>query len=279
MVVTRVWPQPGQPLDADGLYGRAGLYGQADRPVPPDRPYVVVNMVTGVDGATAVGGVTKALGSPTDRAIFLHLRDVADAIIVGASTIRAERYGPARPSPEVMARRRHDGQSPRPPIVGVSRRIDFQWETPFFTDADPRPILLVPADADPEKLAEARHSADVITAGEGGVDMVAGLSELRRRGVNILLCEGGPTLNSQLLAAGLVDELCLTVAPTIAGGSGPAGIFHGPGTGAPRALSVAHILEEDDFLYLRYHALAPEGSEAQASAAQGSADQGSADQG
>jgi riboflavin-specific deaminase-like protein len=251
MVVTRLWPLPGQPVDP------TGLYGNADRSAPPDRPYVVVNMVTAVDGATAVGGVTKALGSPTDRAIFLHLRDVADAIIVGASTIRAERYGPARPSPDVMARRRHDGQSPRPPIVGVSRRIDFQWETPFFTDADPRPILLVPADADPEKLTEARRAADVIPSGEGGVDMGAGLAQLRQRGINVLLCEGGPSLNSQLLAAGLVDELCLTVAPTMAGGSQPTGIFHGPGPGASRPLTLTHILEEDSFLYLRYRTAAP----------------------
>jgi len=228
------------------------MYGNDDRTPPPDRPYVVVNMVSSIDGATAIDGVTKALGSPTDRVIFLHLRDVADAILVGAATVRAERYGPARPTPDIQEQRRRAGQAARPPIVAVSRSIDFQWETPFFTDADPRPILVVPADADPQKLQRARASADVITAGDGGVDLVAGLRQLRQRGIDVLLSEGGPSLNSQLLESGLVDELCLTVAPTVTGGSRRRGIFAGPGDGSTQSLTVGHILEEDSFLYLRY---------------------------
>jgi riboflavin biosynthesis pyrimidine reductase len=245
-VTWRLWPQPAAEVDA------AGMYATADRHPPPDRPYVVVNMVAGVDGVISIDGVTKALGSPTDHAIFVQLREVADAILVGASTIRAERYGPARPTPEARSRRLARSQTARPPIVAVSRSVDFDWATPFFTEADPRPILLLPADADVEKLERARLSADVITGGVGGVDLTAGLQELRRRGIEVLLCEGGPSLNSQLLHAGLIDELCLTVAPVVAGGHQPRGIFAGGDEPSSLALRVAHILEEDSFLYLRY---------------------------
>jgi riboflavin-specific deaminase-like protein len=230
------------------------LYGNDERVAPPERPYVVVNMVSSIDGAIAVDGVTKALGSPTDRAIFLHLRNVADAILVGAATVRAERYGPARPTPEVQARRQADGQVPRPPIVAVSRSIDFDWETPFFTDAEPRPILLVPADADPSRIERARRSGDVIAVGQGGVDLVAALGQLRARGIKVLLCEGGPSFNAQMLQAGLVDELCLTVAPTVTGGAQRRGIFAGPGEVSSLPLAISHLLEEDSFLYLRYRA-------------------------
>jgi riboflavin-specific deaminase-like protein len=246
VAVTQLLPRPAGDVDA------LRLYSDVDRPARPDRPYVVVNMVSTVDGAISVDGLTKGLGSPTDRAIFLHLRDVTDAVLVGAATVRAERYGPARPSPEVQARREAGGQAPRPPIVAVSRSIDFDWETPFFTDADPRPILLVPADADPARLARARRSGDVIAGGEGDVDLVAALGALRRRGIEVLLCEGGPSLNAQMLRAGLVDELCLTVAPMLTGGTQRRGIFAGPGEVSSLPLAISHVLEEDSFLYLRY---------------------------
>jgi riboflavin-specific deaminase-like protein len=245
-VLRRLWPPPTAEVEP------ATMYGGGDRPPRPDRPYVVVNMVAGVDGVTAIDGVTKPLGSPTDRAIFLQLREVADAILVGASTVRAERYGPARPTAEARSRRQARGQSARPPIVAVSRSVDFDWDTPFFTEAEPRPILLLPADADAEKVARARLSAEVITGGIGGVDLTAALAQLRRRGIEVLLCEGGPTLNSQLLHAGLIDELCLTVAPIVAGGNQPRGIFGGRTEPSSLALRVAHLLEEDSFLYLRY---------------------------
>jgi len=252
-MVRRLLPPPAADVDATTMYGNAG------RSAPPGRPYVVVNMVASVDGATAVRGVTKALGSPTDRAVFLHLRDVADAILVGAATVRAERYGPARPSPEVQDRRRHAGQAPSPPIVAVSRQVAFDWDTPLFAGADPRPILLVPADADVTRTRRARQVADVIATGSGGVDLTDALRQLRARGTRVLLCEGGPSLNAQLLEAGLVDELCLTVAPVLTGGSHPAGIFAGPGAGSPRPLTVRHVLEADSFLYLRYLAAPPGG--------------------
>jgi riboflavin-specific deaminase-like protein len=254
MVVTRLFPRP--EIDLDPVV----LYGNEDRTLRAGRPYVMVNMVSSIDGSTALGGVTKALGSATDRAIFLHLRDVADAILVGASTVRAERYGPARPTRDVQSDRLARGQSPTPPIVVVSRSINFDWQTPFFTESDPPPILLVPGNADVTKLGRAAQSANVITCGDTEVHLPDALSELHRRGVNILLCEGGPTLNTQLLQANLIDELCLTVAPLLVGGSQPRGIFAAGPPETVLSLPLSHVLEEDGFLYLRYGPNRPEPS-------------------
>ncbi len=132
----------------------------------------------------------------------------------------------------------------------VSRTLGFDWESPFFTDADPRPLILAPADGRPESLSQAREHADVLTTGRGAVDLAHALSQLRVRGIDVLLCEGGPTLNGELLGAGLIDELCLTVAPLMVPG-GPKGIF-GSGHSEPVPLRLAHLLEEDGFLYYRY---------------------------
>jgi riboflavin-specific deaminase-like protein len=263
-VVKQLFPLPGGDVDVDAALS---LYGNQDRRAGPDRPYVVVNMVASIDGVTAVDGVSKALGSPTDRAIFLRLRDLADAIVVGAATARAERYGPARPTSAAQAARLERGQAARPPIVVVSRSVDFDWETPFFADADPCPILLVPEDVDRGKRDRAAQSADVMTSGTGAVDLPAALGQLRDRGIEMLLCEGGPTLNAQLLGAGLVDELCLTVAPVLVGGPQSRGIIAGGITHAALSFPLAHVLEEDSFLYLRYcSAIGPAGSSAGSSA-------------
>lgn len=248
MAAKRARPVPAPETEA------LALYDNADRHPPAGRPYVIVNMVTSVDGATAVDGVTQALGSPTDRAIFLHLRNVADAILVGASTVRAERYGPARPTAPARAQRLDRGQAPKPPIVVVSRSMEFAWDSPFFTDADPLPILLAPSDAEPARLEAAGRYAEVATYGHGAVDLAAALGGLRARGIEILLCEGGPTLNTELLGAELIDELCLTIAPLCVGGNPQRGVF--APTAAPAvpaaALTLGHVLEKDGFLYCRY---------------------------
>lgn len=248
MVVQRLLPPPAGPVEA------LSLYGNDDRRPPDGRPYVVLNMVTSLDGATAVDGVTAALGSPTDRAIFLYLRDLADAVLVGAATLRVENYGPVRTSPQAQADRLARGQTSKPPVVVVSRSVNFDWDAPFFVDAEPPPILLVPADTDRHQLRQARTSAEVITAGNGTVDLPAALSELRDLGVKILLCEGGPNLNTEMLRAQLIDELCLTIAPLMSPSGHPRGVFTPASSEVFPFLSIAHVLEEESFLYLRYRA-------------------------
>jgi riboflavin-specific deaminase-like protein len=227
------------------------LYDRGDRRPPSHRPYVLVNMVASVDGATSVDGLTRALGSPTDRMIFLHLRDLADAVLVGAATVRAERYGPIRTDPSERERRKRRGQKPRPAIVVVSRSLDFDWESPFFTDADPKPLILAPADTQPERLKRVRHRADVLATGQATVDLTDALSQLRGQGVELLLCEGGPMLNTELIRAGLIDEICLTVAPLLASG-GPRGIFGAGLTQDLVNLRLVHLLEDNGFLFHRY---------------------------
>lgn len=244
-------------LVAPGLSDRAAgadpaaLY-EVERKIPADRPYVIVNMVTSLDGATAVEGVSKALGGPADRAIFRRLRGIADAVLVGAGTMRAEGYGPVRCDAATRAARRARGQETVPTVVVVSGSMRLDWASPFFTQADRRPIILTPNDGDPTAVGQATGLAEVITSGTGRVDLGAGLRRLRGRGIGIVVGEGGPGLNAELFAEGLVDELCLTVAPAVIGGIAPRGVVAG-WPGAPRrSLSLAHALEDDGFLFLRY---------------------------
>lgn len=217
-----------------------------------ERPYVFVNMVATVDGATVIDGVTEQLSSPGDRHIFFLLRSLADAILVGAETVRAEGYGPARQRKDFAPARAARGQAPVPRIAIVTRSLRLDWSSPLFTDGAERPFVLAPADTNRERLDQARDSADVIAVGETELDLPAALGRLADAGVAALLCEGGPTLNGALLQHGLIDELCLTVSPILAPGGGGARIT-GPAR-LPRVvgLNLVHVLEEDGALFLRY---------------------------
>lgn len=230
----------------------AEVYADPRRSEPRERPYVFVNMVTSVDGATVVEGVTEQLGSPGDRHIFLLLRSLADGILVGAETVRAEGYGPPVIREEFRAGRQERGQAPMPRIAVVSRSLELDWSSPLFTDGRSRPFVLAPANADAAGLAEAAEAADVITAGEPQLDLAQALEALAEQGIHALLCEGGPTLNAALLAQGLVDELCLTIAPALVGMGGGKRIIGGAPLPQMVGLELAHVLEEDGNLFLRY---------------------------
>jgi riboflavin-specific deaminase-like protein len=230
----------------------AQVYDDPRRREPRERPYVFVNMVASVDGATVVEGVTEQLGSPGDRHIFLLLRSLADGILVGAETVRAEGYGPPVIREEFREGRQQRGQAPMPRIAVVSRSLELDWGSALFTDDRSRPFILAPANADPQRLAAAGDAADVITAGDPQLDLARALRELAGHGVHALLCEGGPTLNSALLAAGLVDELCLTITPALVGMGGGKRIIGGAPLPAMVGLDLAHVLEEDGNLFLRY---------------------------
>ena len=245
-MVRRLWPDPADEVDAPACYEGERRQARADR------PYTLLNMVTSVDGATATGGVSRALGSPTDRAIFRHLRGLADAVLVGAGTARAEHYGPVRLDEATVADRVRRGQGLRPPVVVVTRSMALDWSSPLFDGSEPRPILLVPTSA--TSGADAAREAEVVACGDGSVDLVDALRLLLARGLRTVLCEGGPQLNSQLLAGGLVDEVCLTVSPLLVGGDHARGIVAPIDTGgsSPVPLELAHVLEADGFLYLRY---------------------------
>ncbi|MFC0556390.1 pyrimidine reductase family protein [Planotetraspora thailandica] len=215
---------------------------------PRDR-WLRLNMVTSADGAAWMKGLSAGLSGQGDRRIFGVLRGLADVVLAGASTVRTEGYGPARPRESWTALR--EGRPPAPPIAVVTRRLDLDLGGPLFTEAEPyaRPIIITTESAPQDRLDEAAKNADVIIAGEERVDMLAAVRDLRGRGLGRILCEGGPRLNAQLAAAGLVDEVSLTISPLLLGGDA-ARILNG--VASQTSLVLAQVLEEDGFLFCRY---------------------------
>ena len=218
----------------------------------PDR-CVRVNMIASVDGGTALGGTSGSLGGPADRLVFTTLRSFADVILVGAGTMRAERYGPARLDAEHRKQRLARGQSPVPPIAVITQRVELDWASPFFTMADPRPLVITAASS--QGRVPPDPPADVVLAGSDRVDIGAALDELAARGYRNVLVEGGPTINGDLAARDAVDELCLTVAPTLVGGTSSR-IVHGADDDPVLRLRLATIVTADGYLFLRYRRVA-----------------------
>lgn len=227
------------------------LYRSDDRPGTPQRPWVAINMVTSLDGATAVTGASAGLSSPADKVVFRTLRAVADVILVGAGTWRAEGYRPPRTSDDDQQWRRRAGRAEHPRIAVVSGRLDLDRTTAFFTDTPTRPIVITTESSDADRRAELAEVADVVVAGTHSLDMGSALEQLGAAGASVVVCEGGPTLNEALLSGSLVDEMCLTLAPLLAGGPSDRAIV-GAGSLEPEAFRLDRALEEDGFLVLRY---------------------------
>src|SRR5919106_1762157 len=243
--------------DADPARG----YGDPPRRNGGSRPYVLVNMVSGVDGGTTTDGVSGGLGSAADRRIFAVLRSAADIILAGAQTVRAERYGPPEVDETLAAGRRARGQAEVPAIAVISRSLRLDWASPLFSATRRAPLVIAPASAGAGALAPAAHAAEGGVAGDERVDVAEALDQLGRRGAAVVLCEGGPTLIAELLEHDLVDELCLTLSPVLLGAAGGNRITGGAVFDHPHRLSLTHVFEEDDFLFLRY-ALTPTPEEA-----------------
>jgi riboflavin biosynthesis pyrimidine reductase len=241
--VRMLFPKAVDPVDPAAVYN--------DVPTCADRPGVRLNMIVSVDGGTSWGGVSGALGGPADKALFSVLRSFADVVLVAAGTMRAEHYGPASLSDELQAARRTRGQRPVPPIAVVSRACQLDWDTPFFTAARERALVITVADADAADRARAAEVAEVIVAGETDVDFPEALRALGARGAESVLAEGGPTLNGALASAGVLDELCVTLAPRLASGDAKR-IIAGSALEELEPVALRSICEEDDYLFLRY---------------------------
>jgi 5-amino-6-(5-phosphoribosylamino)uracil reductase len=200
---------------------------------PPDRPYLVINMVASVDGRATLEGVTEKLSSPADKAVFFALRASVDAVLAGTGTLHAEQYGRLIKRPERRAQRAALGLEPEPIALILSRSGDVP-RFPLLEDPDARPIILTGADAEPRRALE----------------------HLRKdHGVRTVLCEGGPRLNAGLLAAGVVDELFLTISPIIAATSDPLTIIEG--SAEPVGVDLVSVLESEGMLFLRYRVQRP----------------------
>ena len=191
-------------------------YGADDRRAPGgDRPWVLVNMIATVDGATAIDGRSGGLGGPADKVVFGAIRAVADVILVGAGTVRAESYGSPRTPP---------GGGAPPRLAIVTRSLDIDPTSAVFTDAPAEP----PTDRGHHRTKRRRASPGRWQPSPRSWSPATTTSTSRWRssklaaqGVRVVLCEGGPSLNGHLVAAGVLDELCLSLAPLVAGGSSP----------------------------------------------------------
>ncbi|OKI65985.1 pyrimidine reductase family protein [Micromonospora sp. CB01531] len=241
MAISRVWPAPATgPLTDPEL---AALYGRAAR------PHLRVNFVASADGAVSLDGFSAGLSGEPDKRVFGLLRMLCEGLVVAAGTLRHEGYRAVRLDQARRTWRREHGLAEYPTLVVVSGSLDLDPAQAAFADAPVRPLVLTRAAAEPPPgLTDV---AELVRCGQEQVDLAAGLAELRRRGLGQLLCEGGPYLFGALTAADLVDELCLTVAPMLAG-AGPGRITAGAGSTA-RHLPLRHVLAaEDGVLMLRY---------------------------
>lgn len=208
-------------------------------------------MVSSLDGAIAVDGVSGQLGGDGDFRLFLAIRAQADVVLVGAGTFRAEEYHAPAADEAVRARRRANGVAEVLRLAIVSRSLDLDLDRSAFRSRVSRPLVVTVADADPAKKAEVAEVAEVIEAGEGTVDLAAAITQLHERGAGTVLAEGGARLNGQLLDADLIDELFLTVSPNLVGGDGHRITWSSASARLHRFQRV-HVLAEDDELYLRY---------------------------
>ncbi len=216
----------------------------------PGRQSVSAMMVATADGAAQLDGRSGGLGNAADTALFALLRAHADVLLVGSGTVRAEGYAGDHPAPELRAVRARRGLTPAPRIAVVSQRLAMSPDDPLFTDTEVPPLVLTSAAA-PRATREALAAvADVVVTGDDRVDVARALDALADRGLRRVSCEGGPTLLGQVVAAGRLDELRLTVAPLLTAGDA-ARITGGPVL-PPQAMHLVHVLADGDHLFLRY---------------------------
>ncbi|HEX9032109.1 MAG TPA: pyrimidine reductase family protein [Streptosporangiaceae bacterium] len=239
----------------------------------PDRLWVRANMIASVDGAVALDGRSGGLSGPADRLLFSVLRSLADVVLVGAGTARAERYRQAQPDelwPQLRA-----GRPAAPPIAVITGRLDLDLDGPLFgggahkdartgatTPRNAAPglaqtIVLTTAQVPEHRIKAAGRVADVVVAGDTEVSATAAIEQLVTRGHRRILVEGGPVLLGQLSAAGLLDELCLTISPFLEGGHTAARVLAGHGPAQLTGLTLASLLEDDGFLLSRYVRASP----------------------
>ena len=242
--IDRLWPDPAEHLTDDALV--EPLTG-------PSGTGMRVNFVSSIDGAATRDGLSGGLGDAADHRRFELLRRVCDVVLVGAGTVRDEGYGPMRVSEPSARWRVEHGMPPHPVFAIVSHRLDLDPSSRIFTAARVRPIVVTTtrrADGeDPglrDRLAEV---ADLVTVGEYTVDLAAAVAALRERGLRRILCEGGPSLFGAALAADVVDELCITIAPTLEAGDARR-IAHGQTP--PRGMRLVEVLRSGETLLLRY---------------------------
>jgi riboflavin biosynthesis pyrimidine reductase len=239
--VERLLPEPGP----TSVEQQLGAYRPWEGP-PAERPRVALNFAGTLDGRAAIDGRSGSIGSATDTAMLVGLRQRFDAVMIGAGTMRAERYGRVISDPAKRAAREADGL-PGDPLMAIIGGLDLPWNAELFTDGGGQVVLFTGDEGDPPETAT---PVEVVRETSGRVDVAAALRHLRaEHDVRALLCEGGPRLHSQLQAGGLADELFLTIAPKLVG-AGPS-ILEGA---LPEVaeLDLVWLLQEGSELFARY---------------------------
>ncbi|MBG6223739.1 riboflavin biosynthesis pyrimidine reductase [Arthrobacter sp. CAN_A2] len=243
-MITSLIPATGGAIDDDALHR---LYAY---PVT-DRPYVRFNFVAAADGAATSGGFSAGLGNDGDKRIFTVLRRLADVVLVGAGTIRAEGYGGELVDDDARSWRRGHGLAEHPAVAVISGSLDLDPSSDFFGQAPVRPLILTSTGAAADRRTALERVADVVDCGTDTVEAPAALAELGRRGLLKIICEGGPAVLGDFTRSGAVDELCLSISPLLAGGDGPR-IAVGRSPEAAIGLTLSSLLAEDSALYTLY---------------------------
>jgi len=249
---------PGQPASVAQIVDAFGLWGRASKPSP--RPRVLLNMVATADGRASLAGRSGPLSGPADRALFHGLRAAVDAILVGAGTVRAERYGRIIADAAQRQLRVERGFSAEPLACVVSTRMDLDAGIPLLAEPEARVLIVTPSSI---SLPPVTAHVDYVRAPrDGTLDLAVALRELAERfAVQTVLCEGGPYLAYQLIAEGLVSELFLTLTPLLAGGEPTDGqsaegealrILAGGELQPPVELELRSVLRGGSQLFLRY---------------------------
>jgi riboflavin biosynthesis pyrimidine reductase len=230
-VVRRLHPAPTVELSDDDVRAAYAF---------PDRvPWVRANMVSTLDGSMrGVEGGSRSISTPADQRVFSIAREAAEVILVGAGTIRAEDYRPSRKT-----------------VAIVSNRLDLPLSLRMLADRtaeNPRPIVFTTDEAAADASAGLRALVDIVASGSGMVDIHRVVDELATRGLARIHCEGGPRLLSDLVAAGLLDELLLTIVPRLLGGGPDEHILTVPtGFDPPLRLAQEQVLEADGSVFIR----------------------------
>jgi riboflavin-specific deaminase-like protein len=214
---------------------------------PADRPYLGINMVSSLDGKATLDWRTRGLSSDVDRRIFHLLRTQADAVMVGAGTARTERYGRMTKSDELRRMRQNEGLVPDALAVVVSGRLDLPPDLPLLNEPDQRVVIATASD---EELPGLQGDVEYARVGDDLPRLMGYLHE--SHGVNSVLCEGGPTLNSFLFAANVVDELFLTLNPKLLAGAAALTIVAGRELVEPLEPSLVSVAAADSELFTRW---------------------------
>ncbi|WP_431680934.1 pyrimidine reductase family protein [Kitasatospora sp. KL5] len=236
--------------DPASLESLAALYAYPEQ-VAAGRPWLRANMVSSLDGSARLEGLSEGLSSTADKRIFGVLRALADVVLVGAETVRAEGYRPGRARAEFAAARKAAGQAPAPAIAVVSRGLSFDLSAPLLTEPLVRTVVITTEDSPTEARRALAEVADVVVAGERSVELPAAVAALTARGWTRQLTEGGPRLLGGLAAEGLLDEMCLSLAPLLTAGDAPR-IAYGLPVADLRPMRLVSLIEEDGFLFTRY---------------------------